>query len=52
MLATAGELTAFDLVKEGNRYVGEPSKDKVVQIRSDKSVGTLIHLPQFRKPLA
>ena len=40
-MATAGDPTAFDLVKEGNRYVGEPSKDKVVQIRSDKSVGTL-----------
>jgi hypothetical protein len=39
--ATAGEPTAFDLIKEGNRYVGEPSKDKVVQIRADKSVGTL-----------
>ena len=46
MLGTAGvELaagqTAFALVKEGNRYVGEQSKDKVVQIRSEKSIGTL-----------
>ena len=40
-IAAAGEPTAFDLAKEGNRYVGEQSKDKVVQIRSDKSVGTL-----------
>jgi hypothetical protein len=39
--ARAGEPTAFDLIKEGNRYVGEQSKDKVVQIRSEKSVGTL-----------
>jgi hypothetical protein len=39
--ARAGEPTAFDLIKEGNRYVGEQSKDKVVQVRSEKSVGTL-----------
>jgi hypothetical protein len=39
--ARASEPTAFDLVKEGNRYVGEQSKDKVVQIRSERSVGTL-----------
>lgn len=37
----AGEPTAFDLIKEGNRYIGEQSKNKVVQIRSEKSVGTL-----------
>ncbi len=37
----AAEPTAFDLIKEGNRYVGEQSKDQVVQIRSEKSVGTL-----------
>jgi hypothetical protein len=30
--------TAFSLIKEGNRYVGEQAKDKVVQIRSEKSV--------------
>ena len=40
--AEAGEPTAFELIKEGNRYVGEQSKDKVVQIRSEKSVGTLM----------
>ncbi|MDB6029000.1 MAG: hypothetical protein JWM68_5223 [Verrucomicrobiales bacterium] len=40
-LAQASEPTAFDLIKEGNRYVGEDSKDKVVTIRSEKSVGTL-----------
>jgi len=39
--ATAKDLTAFELVKEGNRYVGEQSKDKVVQIRSEKSVGSM-----------
>jgi hypothetical protein len=37
----AAEMTAFQLVKEGNRYIGEQAKDRVVQIRSDKSVGTL-----------
>jgi hypothetical protein len=39
--ARAGEPTAFELVKEANRYVGEPAKDKLVQIRSEKSVGTM-----------
>jgi len=29
----------LSLAKEGNRYVGEESKDKVVQIRSEKSIG-------------
>jgi len=37
----AADPTAFDLIKEANRYVGEQAKDKVVQIRSEKSVGTL-----------
>src|SRR2546427_12092319 len=37
----ADQMTAFQLVKEGNRYVGEESKDRVVQIRSEKSVGSL-----------
>src|SRR6266404_3576067 len=37
----AADVTAFDLIKQGNRYVGEQAKDKVVQIRSEKSVGTL-----------
>ena len=31
----AGDKTAFDLIKEGNRYVGEQAKDKIVQIRSE-----------------
>lgn len=39
--ARAAEPTAFDLIKEADRYVGEQAKDKIVQIRSDKSVGTL-----------
>jgi hypothetical protein len=37
----ASESTAFDLVKEANRYVGEQAKDKVVQVRSEKSIGTM-----------
>jgi hypothetical protein len=46
MLASAGwvmaaEPTAFSLMKQGDKYIGEQSKDKVVQIRSEKSVGTL-----------
>src|SRR5438046_660383 len=39
--ARASEMTAFDLIKEGNKHVGEDSKDKVVQIRSEQSVGSL-----------
>ena len=39
--ALAGDPTAFELVKEGNRYVGEQSKDKVVEIRSEKSIGSV-----------
>jgi len=38
---SAGEPTAFELIKEGNRHVGEEAKDQVVQIRSEKSIGTL-----------
>jgi hypothetical protein len=39
--ASAKEMTAFELISEGNRYVGEQAKDKVVQIRSEKSIGGL-----------
>jgi hypothetical protein len=39
--ARGDDATAFSLIKEGNRYVGEQAKDRVVQIRSEKSVGTL-----------
>jgi hypothetical protein len=39
--AACAEPTAFELIKEANRYVGEQSKDKVVQIRSEKSIGSL-----------
>jgi len=40
-IANAAEPTAFDLVKEGNRHLGEDAKGRVVQIRSEKSVGGL-----------
>lgn len=43
-IVQARDSTAFQLVKEGNKYVGEQSKDRVVQIRSDKSVGSLVPL--------
>lgn len=35
------EKTALSLVKEANRYVGEQIQDQVVQIRSEKSIGSL-----------
>jgi hypothetical protein len=40
-LAPAAEPTAFQLIKMGNEYVGVQSKDKVVQIRSEKSLASL-----------
>jgi len=40
-VAFAAEPTAFELVKAGDKYIGEQSKDKVVQIRSEKSVGSI-----------
>jgi hypothetical protein len=39
--ALPSEPTAFALVKEGNRYVSQDAKNRLVQIRSDKSVGGL-----------
>jgi hypothetical protein len=39
--AFAAEPTAFELIKAGNDYVGKDSRDKVVQIRSEKSIGSL-----------
>lgn len=38
--AVAKDQTAYDLAKEGNKYVGEQAKDRVIQIRSEKSMGT------------
>jgi hypothetical protein len=37
----AAEPTAFKLIEEGNRHVGEDAKGRVVQTRSEKSVNTL-----------
>ena len=39
--ARGGDPTALQLIKEGNRFIGEQSKDKVQQIRSDKSIAGL-----------
>ncbi|HEY0456355.1 MAG TPA: hypothetical protein VGE41_08260 [Verrucomicrobiae bacterium] len=40
--ALASEPTAFELIKEGNDHVGRDARGRVVQIRSEKSVGTLV----------
>ncbi|MBI5387010.1 MAG: hypothetical protein HZA90_20240 [Verrucomicrobia bacterium] len=37
----AADPTAFELFREGNRYVGEEAKNRLVEIRSEKSVGSL-----------
>ncbi len=37
----SAEPTALDLINKGDQYVGVQSKDKVIQITSDKSVATL-----------
>jgi hypothetical protein len=42
LYAADPDATAFDLIKEGNRHIGEEAKDRVVEIRSEKSVGTLV----------
>jgi hypothetical protein len=39
--ARASELTAFQLFKEGDKYLGDQSKGKVVQARSEKSIAGL-----------
>jgi hypothetical protein len=40
-VAMAADATAYSLIKAGDAYIGEQSKDKVVQIRSEKSAGSL-----------
>jgi hypothetical protein len=35
------DLTAFGLIKEGNEYVSKEAQNKVIQIRSERSVGGL-----------
>jgi hypothetical protein len=42
VLSAAADMTAFQVAKEGERYVGEQSKGKVVEIRSEKSVAGLV----------
>lgn len=37
----AADKTAFELAKEGNKHIGEHARDKIVQIRSDKSVASV-----------
>jgi hypothetical protein len=37
----ADEMTAFQLIKEGNKHVGEDAKDRIVGIRSEKSILSL-----------
>jgi hypothetical protein len=37
----SSESSALSLIKEANRHVGEQVKDQVVQIRSEKSIGSL-----------
>jgi hypothetical protein len=39
--ALAADPTALELAKLGNQYVGVQSKDKVVEIRSEKSIASL-----------
>ncbi|HYG23955.1 MAG TPA: hypothetical protein VEH04_14320 [Verrucomicrobiae bacterium] len=41
LAAPAAEPTALELIKEANRHVGDEVKDKVVQIRSEKSIAGL-----------
>src|ERR1700728_4546947 len=40
-VALAADPTAFELIKLGDPYIGVQSKDRVVQIRSEKSAATL-----------
>jgi hypothetical protein len=40
-LPALADTSAFQLMKEGNRYIGEQSKDQVVYITSEKSIGGL-----------
>lgn len=40
-IASAEQLTAFALARKGDRYIGEQSRDKVVGLHSERSVGGL-----------
>ena len=39
--AAGKEPTALSLIKDGNEYIGKEARDRLVQIRSEKSIGTL-----------
>src|SRR4051812_29051654 len=39
--AAGKEPTALELFKDGNDYIGKEARDRLVQIRSEKSIGTL-----------
>ena len=39
--APAAEITAFEIVKDANRYMSNNVHDQVVQIYSEKSSGSL-----------
>jgi hypothetical protein len=39
--ARGADLTAFELAREADKHVGEDAKGKIVQIRSEKSIGSL-----------
>ena len=38
----AAEMTAFALVKEGDKFIAPQAKDKIMQIYSEKSAGSLV----------
>src|SRR6266536_2213152 len=40
-VASAAERTGLSLIKDANEYVGKDVRDKVVQIRSEKSIAGL-----------
>lgn len=40
--AFATEATALQLIKEGNRFIGEQSRNKVLEVNSERSVGGLV----------
>jgi hypothetical protein len=38
----SAQTTAFALFRDGDRYVGEEAKGRLIEIRSDKSIGSLM----------
>jgi hypothetical protein len=41
LVAEAGTSTAFELAKKGDEFLGSEAKGRIIEIRSDKSIGTL-----------